>query len=97
MRALKPFLKPSKEELGHWTVEQGAEADAKNLEIARFNARMLDLAKLVAEEIEPTNRHIRNMEPLQPPGSIEAAIRKMIEEREQKEREEAERQARGRR
>jgi len=88
MRALKPFIKPTKEELVHWTVEQGQDADAKNAEIAKENHRLLDLAKLIAEEIEPTNRHIRGLEPLRPPLSIAKTIQKMIEEREEREREE---------
>ncbi len=74
---LEEYKAPSEEELKTFTLEQAAQIDAANAEIAKRNKQLVDGAKLILMEVEPENRHLRKIECPVPPVKYAYVLRQL--------------------
>ncbi|MBL8669446.1 MAG: hypothetical protein JNK11_02235 [Alphaproteobacteria bacterium] len=74
MTVLKPYAKPSKDQIEKMSIEDAKAADDKNRAVYSENKRFFFAAKKVAEELDPTNRQIRQIDMPPPPADITSQV-----------------------
>src|SRR5690554_4801298 len=83
MKYLEDYIAPSDEELKTFTLEQAQALDAKNKEIFWRNKTLVQNARAILAEVEPSNRTIRGIEAPVPPYQYVRVLQQMqVKERE---------------
>lgn len=76
-KCLEDYKAPTEDELKKFTLEQAEQIDVANAEIARRNKQLVDGAKRILMEVEPQNRHIRNIDCPVPPVKYAYVLRQL--------------------
>jgi hypothetical protein len=76
-KCLEDYKAPSEEELKKFSLEQAEQIDTANDDIVRRNKQLVDGAKRILMEVEPENRHLRNIECPVPPVKYAYVLRQL--------------------
>lgn len=77
MKYLEDYIAPSDEELKTFTLEQAQALDARNKEIFWRNKTLVQNARAILAEVEPSNRTIRGIEAPVPPYQYVRVLQQM--------------------
>jgi hypothetical protein len=77
MKYLEDYVTPGDDELRGWTIEQAQAADARNKDIYWRNKTLVQNARAILLEAEPSNRTLVGIEAQMPPYQVARRLHQM--------------------